>query len=210
VQTVPRQTGLYEDSGMQDQRGSKTSEPFRRDVYIHPTAEVHDLADVGAGTKVWNHAQIRPNASVGHHCVIGKGVYIDANAIVGNNCKIQNYVSVFDGVTLMDGVFIGPHVCFTNDIRPRAINPDGSAKSADDWTLTPTIVQTGAAIGANATIVCGITIGAWAMIGSGSVVSRDVSPHALVVGNPARQIGWVCSCGERLAEQPTDGCSHAR
>jgi UDP-2-acetamido-3-amino-2,3-dideoxy-glucuronate N-acetyltransferase len=180
--------------------------------YTHPTAEVHELAQIGAGTKIWNHAQVRPGAIVGSGCVIGKGVYVDANVSIGNNCKIQNYVSVFDGVTLAEGVFVGPHVCFTNDLRPRAINPDGSAKSADDWTLVRTSVERGAAIGANSTIVCGITIGRWAMIGSGSVVTKDVPPYALMVGNPAKQLGWVCSCGERVSDSPTtaspEHCPH--
>ncbi len=130
--------------------------------------------------------------------MIGKGTYVDAHVVIGDNCKIQNYVSVFDGVTLENGVFVGPHVCFTNDMQPRAINPDGSLKAATDWVLTRTTVQTGAALGANSTIRCGITIGAWAMVGSGSVVTKDVPPNALVVGNPARVVGWVCACGTKL------------
>jgi UDP-2-acetamido-3-amino-2,3-dideoxy-glucuronate N-acetyltransferase len=179
------------------------------EVFVHATAEVSPAATIGAGTKIWNHAQVRPDATIGSNCVIGKGVFIDAHVSVGSNCKIQNYVSVFDGVTLADGVFVGPHVCFTNDLQPRAINPDGSLKAADDWTISHTSVGTGAALGANSTIVCGVTIGAWSMVGSGSVVTKDVAPHALVVGNPARQIGWVCSCGKQIDAAPADPrCPH--
>jgi UDP-2-acetamido-3-amino-2,3-dideoxy-glucuronate N-acetyltransferase len=172
-------------------------------VFVHATAEVSPEAVIGIGSKIWNHAQIRPHATLGENCVIGKGAYIDVNVIIGDNCKVQNYVSVFDGVTLEDGVFVGPHVCFTNDMQPRAINPDGTLKAADDWVLTPTLVKKGAAVGANSTIRCGITIGEWAMIGAGSVVTKDVPPNALVVGNPARQIGWVCACGTRLGDIET-------
>ena len=167
-------------------------------ITIHPTADVSSAAKLGDGTRIWQHVQIRDQAKLGQNCNIGKGVYIDAHVKIGNNVKIQNYVSVFDGVTIEDGVFVGPHVCFTNDMRPRAVNPDGSLKSATDWVVTPTLIKKGAALGANSTIVCGVTIGEWAMIGSGSVVTRDVPAHGLVVGNPARLIGYVCPCGERL------------
>jgi acetyltransferase-like isoleucine patch superfamily enzyme len=134
---------------------------------------------------------------------VGKGVYIDTGVRIGNNVKIQNYVSVFQGVTLEDGVFCGPHCVFTNDKHPRAINPDGSLKYAHDWVVSPTLVRRGAAIGANATILCGVTIGQWAMIGAGSVVARDVPDYGLVRGNPARLQGFVCPCGQRLVESST-------
>ena len=167
-------------------------------VRIHSTADVSENAVVGDETRIWHHCQIREGARIGEGCILGKGVYIDAGVVIGNFVKIQNYVSVFHGVTVEDGVFIGPHVCFTNDLRPRAINPDGTPKAADDWELSPTLIQRGAALGANSTIRCGITIGEWAMVGSGSVVTRDVPDYGLVIGNPARLRGYVCPCGTRL------------
>lgn len=167
-------------------------------VRIHPSADVSASATIGDGTSIWNHAQVREHCVIGNNCILGKGVYVDSNVNIGSNCKIQNNVSIFHGVTIEDGVFVGPHVCFTNDMRPRAVNPDGSLKSAQDWVVTSTNVKKGASVGANATIVCGVTIGEWAMIGAGSVVTRDVPNYGLVVGNPARLIGRVCPCGERI------------
>lgn len=167
-------------------------------IRIHETAEVSVYADIGDGTSIWNHAQVRENARIGQNCIISKGVYVDAGVIIGNNVKIQNYVSVYHGLTIEDGVFIGPHVCFTNDLYPRAINPDGSPKSATDWTVTPTLIRQGAALGANSTIICGVTIGQWAIVGAGSVITRDVPDYGLVYGNPARLHGFVCPCGEKL------------
>lgn len=169
-------------------------------VRIHPTAEVSPDAVIGEGTNIWHHCQIRPHAHIGQNCNIGKGVYVDSEVQIGNNVKIQNYVSVYHGVKVEDGVFIGPHVCFTNDMRPRAINPDGSPKAADDWTVSNTLIKRGAALGANSTIRCGITIGDWAMVGSGSVVTRDVPAYGLVYGNPARLHGFVCHCGSKLSK----------
>lgn len=170
-------------------------------VRIHPTADVSDSAAIGAGTSIWHQAQVRDGATVGKNCIIGKGVYIDADVLIGDNVKIQNNVSIYHGVILENGVFVGPHVCFTNDLRPRAITPEGELKSADDWVVEKTIVQKGASLGANATIRCAITIGAWAMIGAGSVVTRDVPDHGLVWGNPAHLHGFVCSCGTRVVEE---------
>jgi UDP-2-acetamido-3-amino-2,3-dideoxy-glucuronate N-acetyltransferase len=166
---------------------------------VHPTAVVAASAVIGDRTQVWLHCQIREDVRIGEDCILGKNVYLDTGVQIGSRCKIQNNVSVFAGVTVEDGVFLGPHVCFTNDRVPRAVNPDGSLKSATDWHIDPTRVCTGAAIGANSTVRCGVTIGAWAMIGAGSVVTRSVPAYALVHGNPARQRGWVTPSGERAA-----------
>ena len=167
-------------------------------IRIHPSAEVSEKAEIGDGTNIWHHCQIREGAKLGQQCVLGKGVYIDAGVTIGNHVKIQNYVSVFHGVTIEDGVFIGPHVCFTNDLLPRAINPDGSFKASDDWIMSETLIRRGASLGANSTIRCGIKIGCWAMTGSGSVITRDVPDYGLAWGNPARLRGFVCPCGEKL------------
>jgi len=172
-------------------------------VRIHVTAEVSEKASIGDGTSIWHQCQIREGVKIGENCILGRGVYVDAGVSIGNNVKIQNYVSVYHGVTLADGVFVGPHVCFTNDMRPRAINPDGSLKAADDWVLSLTLVKRGAALGANSTIRCGVTIGEWAMVGSGSVVTRDVPDYGLVAGNPAKLRGFVCPCGEKLLSKET-------
>lgn len=173
-------------------------------IRIHPTADVSPKANIGEGTSIWHHAQVREDVSIGQNCIIGKGVYIDAGVHIGNNVKIQNYVSVYHGVTIDDGVFIGPHVCFTNDLKPRAINPDGSLKAADDWTLSKTLIRQGAALGANSTIRCGITIGKWSMLGSGSVTTKDIPDYGLAWGNPARVHGFVCPCGERVDKVSQD------
>ena len=169
-------------------------------IKIHPTAEISQQSLIGENTSIWHHSQVREGALIGKNCILGKGVYIDAGVCIGDQVKIQNYVSIFHGVTIEDGVFIGPHVCFTNDLHPRAINPDGTLKAADDWLLTRTLICKGASLGANSTIVCGVTIGQWAMIGSGSVVTRNVPDYALVYGNPARMHGYVCTCGNPLAD----------
>src|SRR5436309_10079669 len=166
--------------------------------YVHPTAEVSPEAQVGAGTRIWRQAHIREHAYIGESCNIGIGVYIDARVCIGSRVKIQNHVSIFEGVTLEDGVFVGPHVCFTNDLLPRAITPDGRLKSADEWEITPTLVKYGASLGAGSVIVCGVTIGKFALVGAGSVVTKDVPPYTLVYGNPARPHGYVCRCARRL------------
>jgi acetyltransferase-like isoleucine patch superfamily enzyme len=165
---------------------------------VHPTSVVADSAEIGDGSQIWLHCQVRENVRIGKGCILGKNIYVDTGVTIGDSVKIQNNVSVFAGVTIEDGVFVGPHVCFTNDRVPRAVNPDMSLKAADDWHVTPTLVKAGAALGANSTIVCGVTIGRWAMVASGTVVTKDVPDHALVLGNPARLFAWVCSCGKRV------------
>ncbi len=155
---------------------------------------------IGEGASVWHHAQVREGATIGPGCVVGKGVYVGADVRVGANCKIQNYSCVYEGTTLEDGVFVGPEVVFTNDRYPRAINPDGSLKSVDDWHVGRTTVKYGAAVGSRSVILPGMTIGRWALVAAGSVVTTDVPDHALVAGNPARPLGWVCVCARRLSD----------
>ena len=158
--------------------------------YAHPTAIV-ESQDIGEGTKIWHFAHVRCGAKIGDSCNIGKSVYIDIGAEIGNNVKIQNFVSVYKGVAIEDDVFVGPSATFTNDLYPRAF-------IWDEERVCSTRICRGASIGANATIVCGITVGEYAMIGAGSVVAEDVPSYALILGNPGRQRGWVCRCGRRL------------
>ena len=162
-------------------------------VFIHETAEVSKGANIGDGTKIWNLAQVRENATIGSNCIISKNVYVDAGVSIGSGVKIQNNVNVYHGVTVEDNVFLGPSMTFTNDFYPRAFNAD--------WNVSDTLVREGASIGANATIVCGNIIGKYAMIGSGSVVTKNIPDYALFAGNPAKQIGWVCKCGNKLTEE---------
>ncbi len=159
-------------------------------TFIHPSANVSDASTLGEGTKVWINVQIREGVEIGSDCIISKDVYIDHAVKIGSRCKIQNSVSVYNGVTIEDEVFVGPNVAFTNDKVPRAFNTE--------WKVTPTLVQRGASIGANATVVCGTVIGSYAMVAAGSVVTKSVPDHALVMGNPAKIVGYVCRCGQRL------------
>lgn len=168
------------------------------DYYVHPSSVVSPGARIGEGTKIWQNSQVREDVVIGSHCIISMGVYIDAGVQIGSNVKIQNGISIYHGVTLEDGVFCGPHCVFTNDKLPRAINPDGSLKGGEDWAVSETLVRRGASIGANATIVCGVEIGEWAMVAAGAVVTKNVPDHGLVVGNPARLFGFVCYCGHKL------------
>ena len=159
------------------------------DVYIHSSANVSKDAKIGNGTKIWINVQIREGAEIGVECIISKDVYIDHSVKIGNRCKIQNGVSVYNGVEIEDDVFVGPNVTFTNDKVPRAFNKR--------WEITKTIIKKGAGLGANSTIICGVEIGEYAMIGSGAVVTKDVEAYALMVGNPAKKISYVCRCGNK-------------
>jgi len=166
--------------------------------FVHPTADVSPEARLGDGCRVWGWVHIRELAVVGPGTIVGAGVYVGAGVRLGRNCKIQNNALLYEGLELDDGVFVGPQVCFTNDRLPRAVNPDLSLKTADDWHVSRTRVREGAAVGAQSVVIAGVTIGRWALVGAGSVVSRDVPDHALVYGQPARIHGWVCQCGRRL------------
>lgn len=172
---------------------------------IHPSADIADNAIIGAGTHIWRNVQIRENVVIGTTCNVGKDVYIDAGVKIGNNVKIQNSSLIYQGVTLADGVFIGPRVSFTNDLYPRSIRPNGELKDESDWIITPTYVEYGASIGAGAVIVAGVTIGRFAMVAAGAVVTHNVLQYALVRGVPARLAGYVCSCGHPLEMEGTVG-----
>ena len=165
---------------------------------IHATSEVADSATIGDDTYLWLHCQVREGAKIGNQCILGKNVYVDKDVIIGNKVKIQNNVSLYYGVEVEDEAMISPHVCFTNDKNPRSATVDGDLKSDDDWKVSKTLVKKGASIGANATVICGVTIGSYALIGAGSVITKDVPDHGLVYGVPATIKGWMCNCGTKL------------
>lgn len=167
----------------------------------HATADIAETAKVAASAKVWHYAQVRENATIGENCVVGRGAYVGTGVEVADNCKIQNYALVYEPAKLGKGVFIGPAVVFTNDQFPRAINADGSQKSAADWVPVGVTVHEGASIGAKSVCIAPLTIGAWALVGSGSTVVKDVPAFGLVVGNPAKRIGWVGHAGHPLKVQ---------
>lgn len=157
---------------------------------IHESAYVED-AEIGEGTNIWHFVHVRKGVKIGKNCNIGKGVYIDTNVEIGDGCKIQNFSTIYQGVIIGNDVFIGPHVCFTNDLYPRS-------SLWDEQRLVKTMVKDGASIGANATIIAGLTIGRYAMVGAGAVVTKEVPDQGLVFGNPARLMGFVCECGQKL------------
>ena len=160
---------------------------------IHPTVQIDDNVVIGSNTRIWHFCHILKNTVIGENCNLGQNVVAGPDVTIGSGCKVQNNVSIYKGVTLEDGVFCGPSVVFTNVFNPRA-----HIRRMDE--LRPTLVKKGATLGANCTLVCGVTIGRYAFVGAGAVVTRDVADHALVVGNPGRQIGWVCHCGERIKD----------
>jgi UDP-2-acetamido-3-amino-2,3-dideoxy-glucuronate N-acetyltransferase len=182
-----------------------------RDVFVHPTAVVDPGSRIGPRTKIWHFTHVQSGARIGSDCVLGQGVYVGEGVQIGKCVKIQNNVSVFHGVRIEDGVFVGPHVCFTNDKYPRAINEDGSAKAGKDWIVESTVVKFGASLGAGATILCGLKIGRWALVAAGALVVSDIPDHGLVTGLPGRLVGYACICARKLVE---DGrhlvCPHCR
>lgn len=167
---------------------------MNNEYFVHSSSFVDDDVKIGKGTKIWHFSHIQSGAQIGEACSLGQNVNIANNVKIGNGVKIQNNVAVYEGVELEDYVFCGPSCVFTNDLTPRAKYPKGSA------AYKKTLVKCGASIGANATIVCGHTIGEWALIGAGAVVSENVPAHALMLGVPAKQKGWVCECGELLRD----------
>lgn len=170
---------------------------------IVDSADVSPDAKIGEGTSVWHLAQVREDAEIGLNCIIGRGAYIGSGVRMGDNCKVQNYALVYEPAVLEDGVFIGPAVVLTNDHWPRAINADGSLKSASDWEHVGVTIRRGAAIGARSVCVAPVIIGEWATIAAGAVVTRDVPDFALMAGVPARRIGWVGQSGVKL--EPVEG-----
>ncbi len=168
---------------------------------IHATALVEDHVEIGEGTKVWHYAHVRQGARIGKQCILGKDVFVDLGVQIGDCCKLQNGVKVYHGATVEDGVFLGPQACVLNDKNPRAINPDGTLKTDADWQVGKVLIRRGAAIGGGALILPNVTVGEFALVGSGAVVTRDVPDYGLVQGNPARLVGYVCACGRRLKER---------
>ncbi|MBE6933601.1 MAG: N-acetyltransferase [Ruminococcaceae bacterium] len=162
------------------------------EFFVHESSYIDEGVTIGAGTKIWHFCHIQTGAVIGQRCSLGQNVNVSNRVKVGNGCKLQNNVSLYEGVELEDDVFCGPSCVFTNDLTPRAKFPKG----AENYKKT--LVRQGASIGANATIVCGHTIGAWSMIGAGAVVTTNVPDHALMLGVPAKQVDWVCTCGARL------------
>jgi len=170
-------------------------------VYIHPSADVSAQATVGPGTRVWQWVQIREGVTLGKSCIVGKGVYIDFDVEIGDNVKIQNSALIYHGARIEDGVFIGPQACLANDRHPRAITPEGTLKGADDWVVGPTLIRYGASIGAGAIILPDVTIGRFAMVAAGAVVTQDVPDHALAMGIPTQIEGYACRCGRPMADK---------
>jgi UDP-2-acetamido-3-amino-2,3-dideoxy-glucuronate N-acetyltransferase len=167
-------------------------------VRVHPSADVDERAQLGEGTVIWHLAQVREDAVIGRGCVVGRGAYVGVGVRVGDNCKLQNYALVYEPAVLEDGVFVGPGAVFTNDYFPRSVEPDGSPKRAGDWESVGVLIRRGASVGARAVCVAPVTIGRWAMVAAGAVVTKNVPDFALVAGVPARCIKWVGKAGVPL------------
>lgn len=187
---------------------AEASADTRPGVYVHPSATIDATATIGKGTRVWHEAQVRERAAIGEGCIIGKSAYIDRDVRVGNNVKVQNRASIYHGVTIEDGVFVGPHTVFANDRMPRAINPDGTLKDEGDWEILPSVIRYGASVGAGAVVLPGLTVGRFALVGAGAIVTHDIPDYGLVVGNPARLVGYVCLCGNRLIDSGQNPSDH--
>lgn len=176
----------------------------KKNFFIHKSAVVEEQVQIGEGTKIWHFVHIRHHAKIGNNCVIAKAVFIDFESEIGDNVKIQNHSIIYHKAILEDGAFIGPNVCFTNDKLPRAITPDGTPKSAADWQVSTIKIGQGASIGGHSVILPGVSVGQFALAGSGSVITKDVPDFALVYGNPARIKGFVCKCGQKLKKVGMD------
>jgi len=176
------------------------------DAHIHSTAIVEDGVRLGDDVKIWHYAQIRTRARIGARSILGKGVFVDFDVIIGEDCKLQNYACIYHGVQLGNGVFVGPHAVFTNDVRPRAVTRSLGLLGDGDWEVGSTSVSDGASIGANSTILPNVKIGKWAMIAAGAVVTKNVAAYSLVIGAPAHHHAWLCPCGSKVVSPLCPKC----
>ena len=171
--------------------------------YLHPSATVEPGVELGGGTKIWAYSQVRMGACLGRECIVGAAAFIDVGVTLGDRCKVQNQALIYAPAVLGDGVFVGPAAVLTNDVYPRAVNPDGSVKDADDWEAVGATLKSGCSVGANAVVVAPAVVGEWATVAAGAVVVEDVPDFALVAGVPARRVGWVGRAGRPLVQAGT-------
>ena len=180
-----------------------------RRVHVDPAALVEEGVVLGRGTRVWARAHLRRGASLGPECVVGDGVFVDHDVRIGARCKLQNNALIYHGSLIEDEVFVGPSACLTNDLRPRSTNSDGTLRGPEDWAAKGVTLRRGASVGAHTVVLAGVTVGEHAMVGAGAIVTADVGAYAVVAGNPARRLGWVCVCGAGLPEGlRCDACGH--